>query len=85
MRGWDTAQWIKDEDGLRCYFSESDAGGPSRLECYRRLLARTGRTTRPVHRVREAQPVLSAPLRRLAAALELAGLRWNGRHEMAGQ
>jgi hypothetical protein len=85
MRGSDTAQWIKGEDGLRCYFSELDAGGPSRLECYRRLLSRTGRTMRSVHRVREARPVLAVPLRRLAAALELAGLRWNGRHEMAGQ
>ena len=39
MSGWnDEAQWVSDEDGLRWYFSERDPGGPSRLECYRRLL-----------------------------------------------
>ena len=39
MRGWsDEAQWVIDEDGLRWYFSERNPGGPSRLECYRRLL-----------------------------------------------
>ena len=40
MRLWNNqAQWVTDEDGLRCYFSERDPGGLSRLECYRRLLA----------------------------------------------
>jgi hypothetical protein len=39
MRWWrEERQWVSD-DGLRCYFSERDPGGPSRLECYRRLLA----------------------------------------------
>ena len=39
MRGWDTLRWVSDEDGLRCYFTEPDPGGLTRLECYRRLLA----------------------------------------------
>ena len=37
--GGTTLRWVSDEDGLRCYFSEPDRGGLTRLECYRRLLA----------------------------------------------
>src|SRR5262245_34502228 len=37
MDCWDQKKWVND-DGLRCYFTERDRGGPTRLECYRRLL-----------------------------------------------
>jgi hypothetical protein len=37
MDSWDQKKWVND-DGLRCYFSQRDSGGPTRLECYRRLL-----------------------------------------------
>src|SRR5262245_21800913 len=39
MAWWnDEQRWVS-EDGLRCYFVlESDRGGPSRLDCYRRML-----------------------------------------------
>ena len=38
MAWWnDEPSWVS-EDGVRCYFADSDHRGPSRLECYRRLL-----------------------------------------------
>jgi hypothetical protein len=47
MRGWnDEAQWVTGDDGLRWYFSERNPGGPSRLECYRQLLAEPGDSRR---------------------------------------
>jgi hypothetical protein len=38
MSGWsDESRWVS-EDGVRCYFSERARRGPTRLECYRRML-----------------------------------------------
>jgi hypothetical protein len=61
MSGWsDESRWVS-EDGVRCYFSEHARRGPTRLECYRRML-------------REPAPPTPARARfELAAAL--AGLR----------
>jgi len=40
MARWnDESRWVT-EDGVRCYVAESDSSGPSRLECYRRILAK---------------------------------------------
>jgi len=40
MAWWnDEQRWVS-EDGLRCYFVESDRNGPSRLDCYRRMLTK---------------------------------------------
>jgi hypothetical protein len=61
MRWWSSdARWVSDENGLRWYFSEPNPGGPSRLECYRRLLAEPDRPKR----------------RRWADLLNLARLSW---------
>ena len=38
MGWWNEPLYVND-DGLRWYFSERDRGGPSRLDCYRRLLS----------------------------------------------
>jgi hypothetical protein len=39
MNSWNNGpEWVND-DGLRCYFTQPNPGGPSQLECYRRLLA----------------------------------------------
>jgi hypothetical protein len=65
MRGWnDEAQWVCDENGLRSYFSERDPGGPSRLECYRRLLGQ------PVEVPRRAS-ILTVHARDFANVLEI--------------
>ena len=87
MRRWnDETQWVSDEDGLRWYFSERDPGGPSRLECYRRLLAE------PDVNRRDDNPsfcglVVVATLRRLADLLEVVKRAWRGQpviqHEVA--
>ena len=40
MAWWnDESRWVS-EDGVRCYFVESDCSGSSRLECYRRMLTK---------------------------------------------
>ena len=89
MSWWnDGAQWVSDENGLRWYFSERDPGGPSRLECYRRLLgepmAATPRLASPLCVVASA-----LPLRRLAEMFEVAKKGWRGQpavqHELAGR
>jgi hypothetical protein len=39
MDWWnDESRWVS-EEGLRCYFGDSSRRGPSRLECYRRMLS----------------------------------------------
>jgi hypothetical protein len=41
MAWWDDeVRWVS-EGGLRCYFVASDWNGPSRLECYRRILSQS--------------------------------------------
>jgi hypothetical protein len=78
MRRWhDETQWVSDEDGLRWYFSERDPGGPSRLECYRRLLAEPDVNRReciPSFR----GPVVVATLQRVADLLEVVQRAWRG-------
>jgi hypothetical protein len=89
MRRWnDEAQWVSDENGLRWYFSERDPGGPSRLECYRRLLAEPvdepGRDYVPSF----CLTAYTSAQRRWADLLELARRAWRGQpivqHEIAG-
>jgi len=47
MAWWnDEPRWVSDE-GVRCYLADSDRGGPSRLECYRRLLATSAEVSSP--------------------------------------
>jgi hypothetical protein len=41
---WDDPQWVSDEDGLRCYYAYREKGGPTQLECYRRLLSEPSAT-----------------------------------------
>jgi hypothetical protein len=78
MRDWnDEAQWVSDEDGVRWYFSERDRGGPSRLECYRRLLSEAGDRERRGY----LASVLSAydsTLRRVVDLLALVKQNWRG-------
>jgi hypothetical protein len=70
MRGWNhETQWVTDIDGLRWYFSERDPGGPSRLECYRRLLGEPADVPPP-------PSFLAAHLRAFATLLELAKRNW---------
>jgi hypothetical protein len=74
--GWSTEsrQWVSD-DGLRCYFSERDPGGPSRLECYRRLLAESMVDTKRRRSVASiAYLGQLGAMRRLSGLLELP---WN--------
>jgi hypothetical protein len=69
------ARWISDGDGMRCYFSERDRRGPSRLECYRRLLAKPEDMKEGGYR--SLDPLLAcAPLGRFAALLELGRKTW---------
>ena len=78
MRGWnDEAQWVSDENGLRWYFSERDPGGPSRLECYRRLL---GESDGWDHRGNMASLLTAydATLRRVVDLLDLVKQNWRG-------
>jgi hypothetical protein len=67
------SRWVTDEEGLRWYFSERDDGSPSRLECYRRLLAEPA-GTRGVHGALLSLPAIAAAVRRMADLLELARL-----------
>lgn len=69
------ARWISDGDGMRCYFSERDRRGLSRLECYRRLLAKPEDMEEGGYR--SLDPLLAcAPLRSFAALLELGRKTW---------
>jgi hypothetical protein len=69
------ARWLSDGDGMRCYFSERDRRGPSRLECYRRLLAKPDDIKQGGYR--SLDPFLAgAPLQRFAALLELGRKIW---------
>jgi hypothetical protein len=56
MGSWSEIQWVKDEDGLRCYITEPDPGGLSRLECYSRLLALSDRMHRRMNPAPESSP-----------------------------
>ena len=40
MAWWNDESRFVSENGVRCYSVESDRGGPSRLECYRRMLTK---------------------------------------------
>ena len=73
MRGWDLLRWVSDEDGLRCYFSEPEPRGLSRLECYRRLLGQPDATQLPAARPLNSGGPRVARLRRLADVLDLGG------------
>jgi hypothetical protein len=74
MNVWNgDSRWVTDEEGLRWYFTERDNGSPSRLECYRRLLAEpTG--TRGIHGALLSLPPYAAAVRRVVDLLELARL-----------
>jgi hypothetical protein len=72
----DTRVWVSDENGMRWYFSERDPGGPSRLECYRRLLAEPTDLTRRGHRASCDFSEYVAPFRRMAVLLGLAKRSW---------
>ena len=93
MRRWnDQAEWVIGEDGLRWYFTESDPGGPSRLECYRRLLAEPADVKRPDGMTRlilAADSAVATAVRHWEDVLELAKRAWRGhpviQHEIAGQ
>jgi hypothetical protein len=86
-------QWVSDEDGFRWYFSERDPGGPSRLECYRLLLAKPGELKgRPAYVPRfclDAYSAAAAAIARWADLFELAKRAWRGqavlKHEIAGR
>jgi hypothetical protein len=69
------ARWLSDGDGMRCYFSEGDRRGPSRLQCYRRLLAKPDDMKQGGYR--SLDPLLAiVPLQRFAALLELGRKTW---------
>jgi hypothetical protein len=69
------ARWFSDGDGMRCYFSERDRRGPSRLECYRRLLAKPDDIKQGGYRSLDLL-LACAPLQRFAAWLELGRKNW---------
>jgi hypothetical protein len=78
MRVWnDEAQWVSDEDGVRWYFSERDPGGPSRLECYRRLLGEAGDWEQRGY-LASIFFAYDATLRRLVDLLDLVKQNWRG-------
>jgi hypothetical protein len=56
MSSWSEIRWVRDEDGLRCYITEPDPGGLSRLECYSRLLALSDRMHRRLNPAPESLP-----------------------------
>jgi hypothetical protein len=80
--GWwnNEVRWVTDEDGLRCYFSEPDSGGLTRLGCYRRLLAQSDRPNQRMNRAPDSRSTQTTVLRRLKYVLELARLRGGSQH-----
>jgi hypothetical protein len=73
MRRWSNeARWVSDENGLRWYFSEPNPGGPSRLECYRRLLAEPSGPKRGRFVASAYFATYTAPLRRWTDLIDFA-------------
>ena len=73
MSGWsDESRWVS-EDGVRCYFSERAHRGPTRLECYRRMLSEPAPPT-PARPPFDLTAVL-AGLRRVAGRLDIMRTR----------
>jgi hypothetical protein len=85
MGWWNEPKYVSDE-GLRFYFTERARGGPSRLDCYRRLLAASADTPPSPSRATSARV---AAVRHLADLflLPLSGWRSHGAmgHELAGR
>ena len=79
---WNEPHFVND-DGLRVYFSEHDRGGPSRLECYRRLLASSAdRGPSAYYEPRH----ISAGITSVRRFADLFHLPWSGwRAQTAGQ
>jgi hypothetical protein len=82
---WNETLWVSDE-GLRSYFTQRDPGGPSRLDCYRRLLTES----RGLERAAEgAVPFVSAcgaSARRLADLFGFASVWAPARnHDFVGR
>jgi hypothetical protein len=69
---------VSDENGVRWYFSEQDPGGPSRLECYRRLLNQPANIQPSGSRAAMLLLPVATPLRRLSDLFELAKRNWRG-------
>ena len=78
MGSWNEMRWVRDEDGMRCYITEPDPGGLSRLECYSRLLALSDRMHRRMNPAPESSPQSppsSGPRSQKSARAAPGGLR----------
>ena len=88
MRWDDEWRWVSDEHGLRYYFSECDPGGPTRLDCYRQLLAEPVDMDEVDDQAPHPRIAGVALVRRLAELLDLARPSWRSQagvtHQIAG-